>query len=146
MLSRLRTLSVAMRKALVPVMILLVANIVITQVTRPVGPFKRDGTDDDLRNMAYNFAIAMFFQLVLLVFLFVIAALVRLQRKNHSGLIESVVLGPALVALYLATVTCAIMLAVRPPNFAVLVFIGLAIMALAWMCLIVAVIRNVQAG
>lgn len=135
-----------MRKALVPVMVLLGANIIIIHVTSPSGPFKRDGTDDDIRNMAYNFTLAVFFQIIFLLFLFVIAALIQLQRHNHKGLAESVILGPALVVLYAATVACVIMLAVRPPYFAALVFIGFAIIVLTWVCLIVAIIRNFPAG
>ena len=142
MISRLRTLSVAARRALLPVMVLLIVNIVITQFTRPIGPFARDGTDDELRNTAHNFGGALIFQIILLLFLGAISALIETQADNPHGLAESVILGPALLAMYAAIATCAIMLAIRPSNFVALIYIGVAIVVLAWLCLVVAIARN----
>lgn len=135
-----------MRRALVPAMIVLAVNIVITQVTRPIGPFKHDGSDDDIRNIALNFAVALIFQVILLVFMIGITRLVYVRKNTSNGVPESVILGPALAALYVAVAACAILLAIRPPNFVVLTFLGLVVIALTWLCLIVAIARNLRAG
>lgn len=134
--------------ALIPAVVLLVANAIRVETISPKGPFGEGEARMVLLNNAINYTFAVGFQAFLALFLIVIAGVLWRASRLPRGAASSMVLPIALLSIYALAVVCAVLLNREKPEFGALVYIGLVIIALSWVALAAALLllRRARSG
>ena len=114
---------------LIPVTALVTASAIYIEIVRPRGPFPEG--DETLSYEALNYVAAEFFQFVFAVFLIVIGVPAFEGIRESRGTVSTRALSVTLLALYLATFACFVLLAAGP-QWSALTMIGLLIIGLSW--------------